>query len=378
MCVRPRLIAEWKSHHQATNPSEIHLAISFGTNAITVALTHRREMEALQNRIRKAMRQVDGSKIIHIDFSEAHVNRNCIVEMSSGRGYVIRVHLGWLGQRPPDSRIIQMYERERLVNNVMQNKLQLPAPLILLIDGSRRLFDTPYLIAERCPGTLAERLLVWLSPEEQRSILVEAGRALARIHSVVWAHPGTLSANGPTDEQNEYTSLDHLMDGLRQDLACLEMSELLSSSSASQLAVVFQRHRDALEEAYRIPRLVHADFNLRNILYDFEGESGAVHLSGVLDTEGACSGCYLQDFMSLELWSFLRRKWLTSVVSASKMRNWFFEGYGRTPDLLVYKLLYLRKRLSKELLDIGYLDDAFVLELDRLDLSEDLAWLQLP
>jgi hypothetical protein len=334
-------------------------------------------METLMSNVNLAIKQVDSGAIQSITFSEAHVNMNCIVEMKSGRGYVIRRHLGWLGKHPKDSEIEKIFLREKTVNKIIRQQLSLPAPEIFLIDKSKSIINDIYLISERKTGTLGERLLGWLSYHEQETLMNIAGRTLRMIHSIN-SKTLTKTEQKYLSIKSEQSDLEIFTKNLFEDIKILSNRGMLTPSVSSRLITIYRIYEDLLKDEFNNHCLLHSDFNLRNILFDINASTGEIELSGILDTEGSCIGSPIHDFMSLELWSFLRRKWLTSIVPASLMRSWFFNGYGTQVNSVVYKLIFLRNRLKTELLDIGYLDDNFVLQLNNKDLQEDLSWIELP
>lgn len=161
----------------------------------------------------------------------------------------------------------------------------LPVPEI--IDARTTTEDVPnppFLLTRRLGGVRLDEVLAAASPELAGALGRSVGAALALIGTQVFARPGGFV--DATLQPHRELIPDNLHEWVDEKLGAL-----WPSSRIADLHGVVDAVQPLLEEVADEARLVHSDFNPKNLLVDPE----SAQVSGVLDWEFAYAGSPLAD-----------------------------------------------------------------------------------
>lgn len=165
----------------------------------------------------------------------------------------------------------------------------LPVPKIL---ASRQTSAHVFALLEWKPGQLAAGLPDSLPSDAYAAIGAAIGAVLAQIHSVELSGCGFLNARLEISEP-----MPHLADAwlayMREVLHGKRAESRLGVDTCKQLLRLLTRQEALLRDLKPSNRLVHSDFNLKNLLVT--EQDGFWHVSAILDWEFAHAGSPLVD-----------------------------------------------------------------------------------
>lgn len=197
-----------------------------------------------------------------------------------------------------------------------------------------------------------------LSEDKTKSVVVEAGKILANIHSVTPKKFGRLYESGVGGHESWESYM--LRPTRPQQVKGILESAQRAGIPRSQIDQALQILRDHTELSRNVtPHLLHGDYGPKHILV----ESG--HITGILDFENAKSGDPIHDFA---WWSYFGKN--------RPPLEWVKEGYKKVselPDNFELKLRLGRLRLGMDM--IWYYDhEGHKLGLDaaKNNLKDDL------
>ncbi len=169
----------------------------------------------------------------------------------------------------------------------------LPVPEIIAADTSGAVAGSPVVLSRFVEGTVGSELLAGLAPAEAERLGVAVGEVLARIGSVGLATPGFFT--GPELEPGPPGTepASGLLAFVDRCLADGNAQSALTTSEVDGLRGLAAAWEPLLAAVHGSSRLVHSDFNPKNLLAARTGDGWAV--TAVLDWEFAFSGSPLVD-----------------------------------------------------------------------------------
>jgi aminoglycoside phosphotransferase (APT) family kinase protein len=180
-------------------------------------------------------------------------------------------------------------QKEVTVIGLVQNRLGVAAPRILLVDDSKRLLGLNFTLMTRLDGSVLGRLEATLSAEQRLSAYVQIGRLLRDFHRIPMEAFGYI---GPAGIWTPHpTNRAYLTHQFRRKL-----EEFIRRGGDARLARQVASHaadRDDLLDTCTRAVLCHNDLHAGNLLATVT--EGHLRLSGVLDFEGALAGDPLMD-----------------------------------------------------------------------------------
>jgi aminoglycoside phosphotransferase (APT) family kinase protein len=215
--------------------------------------------------------------------SGGFVNENLLLVTDTGRRCVLRRYLR------PDG------QATCAVETALAQRVRgvVPVAVVVAAEPSGRVVDEPLLLSEFVTGTLASTALI--GGEDPGGLGVAMGRALASIGTVAFAAPGFFT--GP----DLRTSADGMAGGLADFVAeCLakgNADDALSADERRDLVALAKDAQPLVTASAGVSRLVHSDYNPKNVLVD--RVSGRWAVTAVLDWEFAFSGHPLADVGNL-------------------------------------------------------------------------------
>lgn len=271
------------------------------------------------------------------EFSEIGGNRNQNVKMINrdGRKFIVRI-----AKTNNDFRLrtLNKLEREARFYELVREQ-GVPVPEVLHLDASAKYLKDVFMVTECLPGVPLQSVLTYLPFQSQEQILTDAGKMLAKVHSIQLEHPGFLETSTSVIKGAFYAS-----DGEQLELAVegglrgLLRKKIIDSQTAEILKNFINAQLPALEEAIQSCRLFHGDFDLTNVLVVPDGTNWRI--SGLIDGEFSAAGDPGWDWMSLEFKSL-------SKLQSPDGHNAFFKGYGKAPQIEAYAARMLIYRLLR-------------------------------
>jgi len=240
----------------------------------------RRESTSLLNEveIRELVRsQLGGSEIESVSvLTGGFVNSNYRLVLSDHRSLVLRI-----GARPGD------LKKELRVLKHVQDTVPVPAVIAQDFSGSH-----PFALLEFIEGTLLSDSLSSLDPSELTKVAFEAGISLQTIHSFDLGKAGFFNENfvfSPAFENFGGSLYDYIC----SSLAGGRVRERLGETLAECALECVRAKRDVYWSIPNSTRLIHCDYNLKNILIRSIGSGWKV--AAILDWEFAIGGSPLVD-----------------------------------------------------------------------------------
>jgi hygromycin-B 7''-O-kinase len=188
----------------------------------------------------------------------------------------------------PDSLHWKM-QKEVTVIALVQGRLSVPAPRILLADDSKRLLDLNFVLMTKLPGSTLGRLESTLAVDQRASAYRQIGGLLREFHRIPMDAFGYIGSRGiGTAHATNHDYLAHQCDRKLAEFA----DRGGSADLARRIAAYFSACLHLLHECSH-PVLCHNDLHAGNLLAEITED--AVRLCGVLDFEGALAGDPLMD-----------------------------------------------------------------------------------
>jgi aminoglycoside phosphotransferase (APT) family kinase protein len=171
-------------------------------------------------------------------------------------------------------------QKEVTVASLIQDRLSVPAPRILLADDSKRLLGLNFILMTRLMGSILGGLEFGLTPDQLASAYRQIGLLLREFHYIPMEAFGYIGATG--------ISLPHLTNhnylSWQFDRKLKEFADRGGAASlAWQIEAYFSKRTYLLAEC-SAPVLCHNDLHAGNLLARIT--QGDVRLSGVFDFEG--------------------------------------------------------------------------------------------
>ncbi len=228
----------------------------------------------------------------------------------------------------PDSLHWKM-RKEVTVSRLLEGRLTVPVPRIILADDTKLLLDLNYIVMSKLDGgSLIERERDGaLGPSKILTVYSQMGKALLEIHAITMEAFGYIGPDGVLSPHA--TNRSYMSTQFARKLA--EFTERGGPAGTASRFNSFVEDRLTLLEACAVPRLCHCDFHTGNILV--AERNGALGLSGLLDMENAIAGDPLMD---------IARTLNYAIRDDETKKAGFMAGYGRIerPNLKETLALY--------------------------------------
>jgi aminoglycoside phosphotransferase (APT) family kinase protein len=198
----------------------------------------------------------------------------------------------------------------RVFNHVRD---RVPVPEIIAADFSNRF---SFALIQFMEGDLLSACIGSLTPKELREVSFQTGAVLRSIHSFDLGRAGFFDADFTFHPEFENFGLS-MYDYIHSCLLSGKTKERLGAAFADQILTFLQGKRSIYQSISNSTRLIHCDYNLKNILVKRTGWK----ISGILDWEFAAAGSPLVD-----IGNFLR---FADELPQGIVES-FVEGYGST------------------------------------------------
>jgi len=239
----------------------------------------------------------------------------------------------------PDSLHWKM-QKEVAVIALVQDRLTVPAPRILLADDSKRLLDLNFVLMSKLPGATLGLLELALPSDQRASAYRQIGRLLREFHRIPMDAFGYIGARGiPTAHATNHDYLSWQCDR--------KLKEFTDRGGAADLArrvaAHFSMRLDLLRDCAQ-PVLCHNDLHAGNLLAEITDRG--VRLSGVLDFEGALAGDPLMDIAKAVFY-------LNTEDRSALLDGYGDTGRGQWREMLAFYHLYFVLELWCWMAQIG-------------------------
>jgi aminoglycoside phosphotransferase (APT) family kinase protein len=232
----------------------------------------------------------------------------------------------------PSDELLQLFYEYRMmrqepeIHRLIQSRTDVPIPTILAHDFARDRIDRDYLIMNRVPGSALSEVAGRLSPVQQREILAELGRCVAKLHAIHVDRHGYVGPHEPMEPQTSWPEAFGVMWRKLID-DCVRCGVYGAQDRAMALRLLDEN--EGAFDAATPASLCHMDLWVANVLVD------GGRFSALFDFDRACFGDLENDLAVAEYCG------LTQAP--------FWEGYteagGRRPERThpqqVRRLFYL-------------------------------------
>jgi aminoglycoside phosphotransferase (APT) family kinase protein len=202
------------------------------------------------------------------------------IAMREGASLVLKVY--------PESLHWKM-NKEVNVCQLLQNKISVAVPAILLADDTKTILDLNFVLMTKLKGEIMPDGESRLNREETRLVFAQMGRVLREIHDVPMEAFGYI---GPHGVWTPYASIRAYISFQFEKKLAAFGEHGGAPELAKRLTAFVEQHIHLLDRCSEA-RLCHFDFHGSNVLV--EGHGAAIHLTGLLDFEGAIAGDPLMD-----------------------------------------------------------------------------------
>jgi aminoglycoside phosphotransferase (APT) family kinase protein len=180
-------------------------------------------------------------------------------------------------------------QKEVTVTGLIEDRLSVPAPDILLADDSKRLLPLNFILMTRLDGSRLGQLEEDLTPEQLASAYGQIGWLLREFHCIPMEAFGYI---GPTGIWTAYsTNHDYLTHQFQRKLG--EFAERGGDAALAQRVAGHVVERADLFKGCSQAVLCHNDLHAGNLLATIDNDG--LRLTGVVDFEGALAGDPLMD-----------------------------------------------------------------------------------
>ncbi|MCC7356785.1 MAG: aminoglycoside phosphotransferase family protein [Candidatus Doudnabacteria bacterium] len=198
------------------------------------------------------------------------------------------------------------------------SKLKVPHAKMVYYSKSKTFFPNGFMISEFIPGidgtTAIKKKII-----TETKLYFELGSLASKIHRVRIKRYGLI--NNGKGEFNDYIKMQLL--GIKKVLKQLINKKLLDSDPYPAIARNIRQTFKPLRNKIH-PVLLHGDMSETNLIVT---KKNKVIL---IDWDNARSGIWLADFIELSRRQLFDKSWSTNPARATRARNAFFQGYGKT------------------------------------------------
>jgi len=204
-------------------------------------------------------------------------------------------------------------QKEVMVARLLDGKLGVPTPRILLADDSKALIDLGFVVMDRLEGKSVLGLEPTLDRSDAHAIYAQMGRVLREIHAIAMDSFGYIGAEGvvthfPTNRAYMLSQFERKLAGFAQLAGRPELARKLEA---------YVERSTPLLDGCTGASLCHFDFHTGNVLAT--RRDGSLHLTGIVDLENAIAGDPLID---------LAKTLAYSVRDDETRHAGLFAGYG--------------------------------------------------
>jgi hygromycin-B 7''-O-kinase len=211
----------------------------------------------------------------------------------------------------PDSLHWKM-QKEVTVASLVQGRLSVPTPRILLADDSKGLLGFNFILMTKLTGSILGRLEPTLTFDRLISAYRQIGLLLREFHRIPMEAFGYIGASGILTAH----STNHAYLSSQFDRKLKEFDDRGGADGIAQQVAAHVSKRAYLLRECSYPVLCHNDLHAGNLLAEITQSN--VRLSGVLDFEGALAGDPLMDVAK------------ALYYLDARARDAVLEGYGDT------------------------------------------------
>lgn len=238
--------------------------------------------------------------------------QSVVKETSGITGDVFRINNQYIlktegGGKAYDYRI----ERNVVMCDILE-KNEIAATRVIAADVSRTIIKQKYILLTHLKGDNLNNVWDTLPQHEQRSIAIDYGTIMARIHQIEMKKFGDI-----VDNRSQHNSwYDFIIGKYKRHIEYVERNGIMAATMLNQVKEVFNEH-DKLFRVRTRPVLLHVDFSSKNIKY-YQGK-----LNGIFDFDESLGGHNEFDFTKV----FLPYK-IDRLFS-----NFILEGYKRSATI---------------------------------------------
>jgi hygromycin-B 7''-O-kinase len=178
--------------------------------------------------------------------------------------------------------------KEVTVSSLIQNRLTVPVPRILLADDTKSVLGFNFMLMDKLHGDVLRYLKPSPTAQETSSVYTRIGQVLRELHRIAMTAFGYIGPDGVwTPHSSNYAYMSYQFEKKLR-----EFTELGGSPATTERVAAFIDARNYLLRECAIPVLCHNDLHSENVLVT---RDGTLRVSGIVDFEGALAGDPLVD-----------------------------------------------------------------------------------